>query len=143
MKKITDERLVLRNLQNIRILFFVQTMGILCILGYDLIHGGFEHMRDNPLWMLFIITSVVSAYLSMSINVQQEHTKKNPKKSLLTSLLVLVVIVLGTSYLTSISPESSTRDGLLLGIILFICGLIPILYVYKLRMKQLADLVEE
>ncbi|MFB6589336.1 hypothetical protein ACFCVQ_27730 [Bacillus thuringiensis] len=98
------EKLVLRNPQNIRILFFVQTIGILFILGYDLIYEGFEHMRDNPLWMLFIITSVVLAYLSMSI---------------------------------------STRDGLLLGLILFICGLIPILYVYQLRKKQLADLEEE
>ena len=45
MKKITDERLVLRNLQHIRIAFIVQTLGILSILGYELYQGGLEGMR--------------------------------------------------------------------------------------------------
>lgn len=51
MKKIKDERLVLNNLQDIRIIYIVQTIGILCILGYAFFQGGLEEMRANPLWL--------------------------------------------------------------------------------------------
>lgn len=48
MKKITDERLILRNLKNIKITYIVQTIGILSILGYDFFRG-LDRMRENPL----------------------------------------------------------------------------------------------
>ena len=69
MKKITDERLKLKNLENIRVLFLVQTIGIIGILGYDLVTTGMNGMTSNPLWYVLILTGVVSAYLSMSISV--------------------------------------------------------------------------
>lgn len=35
MEKITDERLILRNLNNVKITYIIQTIGLLCILGYE------------------------------------------------------------------------------------------------------------
>ena len=89
MKKITDERLVLKNLKNIRIAYIIQTVGILGILGYDLVTKGLDGMRENPLWIVFMITTVISAYLSMSISADHESNKINPQKSLSISLVVL------------------------------------------------------
>ncbi|OQR53536.1 hypothetical protein [Bacillus sp. CDB3] len=144
MKKITDERLILRNLKNIRVIFIVQTIGILCILGYDCFQGGLDRMRENPLWMLLILTSVASTYLSLSINVEQEGPIKNPQKSFIVGLIVLTVIVTVFAYLTFITPNYGWKDGLLIGSILLICGFIPQYYVYRLRLKQRQDLqVEE
>lgn len=143
MKKITDERLILRNLQNIKIAYIVQTIGVLCILGYDFIQGGMERMRENPLWMVFMLTAVVAGYLSMSIGVEHEKEIKDPKKSFVIGMGVLTVIGTGVAYLTSITPNFGWGDGLLIGTIIFICGFIPIVYVYKLRVKQVQELEDE
>ncbi|ASL62422.1 hypothetical protein [Bacillus cereus] len=143
MKKITDERLILRNLKNIKITYIVQTIGILFILGYEFFQGGLDGMRENPLWMVFILTSIVSAYLSMSVSVEHEKEKRNPKKSLIVSMVVLTIIVVTVAYFISITPNFGWINGLLLGAILFICGCIPMYYVYRLRVKQEQDLEEE
>ena len=140
MKKITDERLILRNLQHIRIAFIVQTIGILCILGYELSQGGLEGMRENPIWLVFMLTSIVYAYLSMSVSVEHEKIVKNPTKSFIINLSALIVIVITVTYLTSITPEFGWSDGLLVGAIIFICSFIPMYYVYRLRVKQQQDL---
>ncbi|MFO1446251.1 hypothetical protein KDN24_24210 [Bacillus sp. Bva_UNVM-123] len=143
MKKITDERLILRNLQHIRIAYIVQTLGIICILGYEFYRGGLDGMRENPLWMVFMVTTIVYLYLSMSVSVEHEKELKNPKKSFIISLAVLTVIVLAVAYLISITPNFGWTEGLILGVVLFICGLIPMYYVYKLRIKQEQDLEDE
>ena len=143
MKKITDERLVLKNLMNIKITYMVQTLGILCILGYELFQGGLEQMRANPLWTLFILTSVVSAYLSMSISVESEKENNNPKKSFWISTVVLLAIMSVVAYLTSITPNYGWKEGILLGLIILICGIIPVYYVYRLRKKKQDDFRSE
>ena len=143
MKKISDERLVLRNLQNIKITYIVQTIGILCILGYELAQGGVEGMRQNPLWLVFMLTSVVYAYMTMSVSVEHETKMKNPKKSLIISVVVLILIAVVVAYLTSITPNFGYGDGALIGAILFICGYIPCHYVYRLRQKQQEDLEDD
>lgn len=135
MKKITDERLIFKNLQNIKIAYTIQTLGILCILGYDFFQGGLEQMRSNPLWFLFILTSVVSAYLSMSVSIEHEKENINPKKSFMISLTVLTAIVVISASLISITPGYGWGEGLLVGGVIFICGLTPLYYVYRLRMK--------
>ena len=53
MKKIKDERLILRNLMNIRIAWIVQNLAILIFLVYQIIKsqdtsGVFNY--GNPLW---------------------------------------------------------------------------------------------
>ena len=80
MQKITDERLKLKNLKNIRVLFLVQTIGIIGILGYDLVTKGMNGMTANPLWYVLVLTGVVSAYLSMGISVDHESSNKSPEK---------------------------------------------------------------
>ena len=139
MKKITDERLVLRNLQHIRIAFIVQTLGILSILGYELYQGGLEGMRENPIWLVFILTSVVYAYLSMNVSVEHEKEIKNPKRSFKISLCVITLIASSVAYLISITPDFGWGDGLLIAAILLICGCIPIYYIYRLRMKHIKE----
>ena len=143
MKKIKDERLVLKNLQNIRIVYIVQTIGVLCILGYSFFQGGLEEMRANPLWLLFILTSVVFAYLSMNVNVANEKTVADPKKSFSISMVLLTAIAIIVAYLTSITPNYGWTEGVLLGVILFVCGLIPLYYIYRLRVKEKDDFEDE
>lgn len=140
MKKITDERLVIRNLQHIRIAFIVQTLGILAILGYELVQGGLDDMRENPLWLVFMITSIIYAYLTMSTSVEHEKQIKNPKKSLVISLTVITVIAIVVAYFVSITPGYSWKSGGIVAAILIICSAMPTFYVYRLRMKQIEDL---
>lgn len=139
MKKITDERLVVRNLQHIRIAYIVQTLGILSILGYELVQGGLDRMRDNPVWLVFMITTIVYAYLTMSTSVEHEKPIKNPKKSLVISLAVIGVIAMVLAYFVSITPGYHWGTGALIAAIIVVCGAIPVLYIYRLRMRQTED----
>ena len=139
MKKITDERLVLQNLKNIRITFIIQTIGILGILGYDVITKGLEGMRENPLWLVFIITSIISAYLSMSISSDHENSKINPQKRFSISLVVLILISTIVGYFVTLTDGFNIIDGVMIGGILFVCGLIPSVYIYYLRTKRQDD----
>ncbi|WP_040209104.1 hypothetical protein [Neobacillus jeddahensis] len=136
MKKIKDERLVLQNLKNIRIAFIIQTLGILGILGYDLVTKGLDGMRENPLWLVFMITTVVSAYLSMSISVDHEENYKSPKRTLSMSLIILIIISIVVGFFVSLTDGFTITDGGLIGGILFVCGLLPTIYIYYLRTKQ-------
>ena len=139
MKKIIDERLVLQSLKNIRIVYMIQTIGILGILGYDFVTKGLDEMRENPLWLLFMITAVISAYLSMSISADHEKNTINPQKSLAISSVVLVSISTVVGFFVSITDGFNSIDGLIMGSIVFICGLFPIVYIYNLRKKRQDD----
>lgn len=143
MKKITDERLVLQNLKNIRIAYIIQTVGILGILGYELVTKGLDGMRENPLWLVFMITTVISAYLSMSISSDQESNKINPQKSLSISLVILILISTVVGFFVSLTDGFTIMNGAIMGGILFICGLIPVVYIYNLRTKRQNENIEE
>jgi len=136
MKKITDERLQLKNLKNIRVLFLIQNIGILGILGYDLVTKGMDGMTSNPLWFVLIITGVVSAYLSMSISVDHESDKKSPNKGLIISLIVGALISIVVGIFVSLTDGFGLTNGIVIGGIIFICSLAPILYIYYLRTKR-------
>ncbi|MEO2226458.1 hypothetical protein [Priestia megaterium] len=129
MKKIVNERLTFLNLQHIKITYIVQTLGVLLILGHNFLEGGLEKMKANPLWVVFILSSVVYSYLSLSISVEHEKEIKRPFRSFLLSLFVLLVIGSITAYLTSVTSGFNWRHY-------FVGGLIPMNYVYRLRKKQ-------
>jgi hypothetical protein len=143
VKKITDERLIVRNLQHIKIAFIVQTIGILCILGYEVFKGGVEGMTKTPLWIVFMLTSVLYGYLNMSVSVEYEKKQKDPVRSFFISLFVITIIAVAFAILTSITPHFNWGDGFLIGGIIFVCGIIPVSYVYRLRIKQQKDMGED
>lgn len=143
MKKITDERLILRNLQNTRVALVVLMIGVLSILGYDLFQGGPEKMLKNPLWVVWTITTIVYFYLTMSVSVEHERKINNPKKSFVVSLIIIIAASAIVGFLVSITPDFYWTNGLLLGAIVFICGFIPSYYVYRLRVKQVLEFGDE
>ncbi|UXH46290.1 hypothetical protein N5C46_09675 [Rossellomorea vietnamensis] len=136
MKKIADERLKLQNLKNIRVLFLFQNAGIIGILAYDFITSGLDGMTDNPLWFLFIMTTIVSAYLSMSISVDHEEERQPPKKSLWIAVVVVTILSVILGIIASLPDGSDMTDGLIVGGVVFLCGLIPAIYVYTIREKR-------
>lgn len=136
MKKIKDERLQLQNLQNIRIVFIVQNLGIIGILAYDYFSKGMEEMRNNPLWLLFLLSMIISKYLSMRISADYERQPTNPKKSLVISLVGSGVICTLIGFFIAKSESNSIFEGTLMGGCLFICILIPVVYIYTLRIKR-------
>src|SRR5699024_5238499 len=104
MKKIKDERLIILNLQHIRIAYIVQTIGIFIILSYHFFKYGVEETTKNPLWIVFILTAIVYNYLNMSVNVQNEKVAKKPLQSYIISLAVVTLIAIVIGVLTSITP---------------------------------------
>lgn len=136
MKKIKDERLKLKNLKNVRIAHFIQTFGIIGILGFDLVTKGIDGLTENPLWIVLLITTMVTLYLSMNISVDHETSTKSPKKSRNKATLILIVISIVIGVLVSVIEGSNVLDGLIIGGVLFLGGLVPIIYLYYIRNKQ-------
>lgn len=133
----SDERSVSKNLQITRIAFAVQLLGIVGILGYDLVTKGMDGMQDNPLWLVFTISSLILIFLSMNISVDYENNKKSAGKGLAISTLVLLFISVAVGILTVFSNEAATfLDGLLIGGILLVCGFISFLFLFGLRKNR-------
>ena len=139
MEKIKDERLVLKNLQNIKTAYIIQTLGIIGILAYDAITKGLDRMTDNPIWYVFTITSIVTAYLSMNISIDHEKSSTSPKKGLFLSFAVLAAICFTLGLLTYLTGTGEWMSSVLVGLVCFVCGAVPIVYVYYLRVKKKQD----
>jgi quinol-cytochrome oxidoreductase complex cytochrome b subunit len=142
MKKITDERLIMKNLKNVRIAFVVQTLGILAILFYEFLQGGTDQMRDNPLWLVFMFTVIVLAYLSMNISVDSERST-NTNRSFFISIAVIFIIAIAVCVLIANTPGFNLSNGALIGGIIFVCALIPSYYIYRLRKRREEDFEED
>ncbi|MGA9519718.1 MAG: hypothetical protein WBV27_13140 [Trichococcus sp.] len=85
MKKIKDERLILRNLKNIRIAWIVQNLAILFFMAYQLIKsqdtsGVFTY--GNPLWAVFTIGTYTLIVLSVNISGPMEDKEKMTHKKI-------------------------------------------------------------
>lgn len=136
MKKITDERLILKNLKQIRVLFAIQMVGILGILGYDLITRGFSEMTDRPLWFLLVITGIIAAYQSATVSVEQEKKNITPNKGFIITLIIISLLVIISGVLNSVIDGLSWMNAVIMPGILFICCIIPAYYVFRLRKKR-------
>lgn len=132
----SDERLVLKNLQKIRLAYAIQTLGIVGILAYEFVSNGMNGVNDNPLWIIFIVSTTILACLSMNISVDHETNINSTKKGLFLSLIVLLLISTAAGIFTSLSEGYTVIHGILTGGIFFICGSIPFLFLYNLREKN-------
>ena len=141
MKKIKDERLILKTLKNIRIAFLFQSLGIIGILGYIGFTEGMDQATKSPLWLLFILTSIVLSYLQLSVSIDVEEGEKDIKltpyyKIILRSLIVGTIIAI--IYII-FSPERPLFEALLTGSIFFICFLISYSVSYFIKKRRLQD----
>lgn len=135
MKKVKDERLILINLQHIRIAYIIQTIGVFTILAFEFIYKGMDDMTNNPLWLVLMISTIVYLFLSMRVSVDHEPATRSPKKgfAIATTISVIISIVIGV--FVSISDGYGAINGIITGAITFICFLVPSFYLYYIRMK--------
>ncbi|MFS0749826.1 hypothetical protein [Oceanobacillus sp. 1P07AA] len=137
MKKMKDERLIIKNLKNIRVAFLVQTIGILAILLYDVITVGFTEATRNPLWFLFIITVVVLSFLNIGVSMDVYDDTKMPKKPFPYYLTVMIIAFIGIAIgLIQLFYSGKISDAIIVGSVIFICFLVPFTYAHYLRKKR-------
>ncbi|WP_416825301.1 branched-chain amino acid ABC transporter substrate-binding protein [Ectobacillus polymachus] len=140
MRKITDERLILKNLKNIRIAFLFQTLCIIGILIYDGLTKGFIHVTDNPLWLVFMGTGIILSYLQMGISIDSEEGQRKAKQPhyyqvVLQSLAIGVIVGL----IVLLGPEGTGKNAIILGAVMFFSFLCAFSYSYYLRKKRSQD----
>ncbi|WP_212956754.1 MULTISPECIES: branched-chain amino acid ABC transporter substrate-binding protein [Bacillus] len=141
VKKIKDERLILQTLKNIRIVFLFQYIGVVGILGYIGFTEGMDQITKSPLWLLFMLTSILLAYLQLSVSIDVEEGEKEIKltpyyKLVLRSLIVGIVMAI--IYII-FSPERPLFEAILTGGILFICFLGSYSVSYFIKKRRLQD----
>ncbi|PER67563.1 branched-chain amino acid ABC transporter substrate-binding protein [Priestia megaterium] len=140
MKVITDERLVIKNLKNIRFAFVFQTLALVGILLYDGITKGFNNITNNPIWLVLILTSVILGYLNLSISVDSYENEKRIRK-VPYYLLVLCCLAAGVIFglLTKLTSNSSLADSIIIGSVIFLCFLGTFSFGYFLIKKRSKD----
>lgn len=131
-----DERLTLRNLQITRIAYAIQVIGFVLILGYEYVAGGMEKVQENPIWILFTVSTTILIFLSMNISVDYENNQKSAKKGLVTSLIAVALISTTIGVFTAISDGHTATDGIITGLVFLVCGFIPFFFLYTLRKKK-------
>ncbi|AVP46664.1 branched-chain amino acid ABC transporter substrate-binding protein [Bacillus cereus] len=141
VKKIKDERLILQTLKNIRIAFLFQYIGVVGILGYIGFTEGIDQITKSPLWLLFMLTSILLAYLQLSVSIDVEEGEKEIKltpyyKLVLRSLIVGIII---TTIYIIFSPERPLFEAILTGSIFFICFLVSYSVSYFIKKRRLQD----
>lgn len=141
MKKIKDERLILQTLKNIRIAFLFQYIGVIGILGYIGLTKGMDQITQSPLWLLFILTSILLAYLQLSVSIDVEESEKEIKlipyyklvfRSLIVGIIMAIIYII-------FSPDRSIFEAILTGSILFVCFLVSYSIGYFIKKRRLQD----
>lgn len=142
MKKIKDERLQLETLKNIRIAFFAQTLGIIVVLVYYGIKNGFLDVSKKPLWLVFIGTTTLLGYLNMRVTVDKEETKRieNHKKIGPFYKKILLALAIGVGVGLLMAETGGTKwDSFIMGVVFFVCFLIPYALVHYLKYKRQSE----
>lgn len=140
MRRIKDERLIIKNLKNIRITFLVQTIGIVLILLYDVITEGLTGLTNNPLWLVFMISIVVLNFLNINVSMDVYDDEEKPKKR--WPYYGTVIIIATASVVVGILQQLYSGDigvSILVGSVVFICFLVPFTFAHYLRSKKSED----
>lgn len=122
MKKITDERLKVRNLKNLRIAFLVENLFLYGVLGWQLIQGkGISAVLDwgNVPFAAVLIAGVTVAVLSANISEPMADKPRMATKRLVRIGLLVWVIASVIFWLTIQEQPVGIHLALAVG-----CGLI-------------------
>jgi uncharacterized membrane protein YhaH (DUF805 family) len=144
VKKITDERLILVNLKNIRIAYVCQTIGILAVLIYMAITSGSAAATESPFFLVMLLTNVLLIFLQMRVTADIESTKKR-KKPLPYYVWVLISLAIGVlmGMISWFTDRQHPSNAWISGMIFFICFLGSFSLMYYLKKKRMEDDDEE
>lgn len=73
--------------------FLFQYIGVVGILGYIGSTEGIDQITKSPLWLLFMLTSILLAYLQLSVSIDVEEGEKEIKLPLITSLFYALFLL--------------------------------------------------
>lgn len=141
MKRITDERLKLKNLKHIRIAHLIQTLGILTILIYESATQGIDAVRGTPLWWVFRLTITVLLFSAISISIEHDPKVRSPKKFLVGWMIFTFIMTIGTIIISV--GQVDIKTALLVGGLAFIIAIIPGLYIWYLMKRKLKNINED
>ncbi|MEM5648636.1 branched-chain amino acid ABC transporter substrate-binding protein [Bacillus cereus] len=121
--------------------FLFQYIGVVGILGYIGFTEGINQITKSPLWLLFMLTSILLAYLQLSVSIDVEEGEKEIKltpyyKLVLRSLLIGIIITI--IYLIFI-PERPLFEAILTGSVFLICFLVSYSVSYFIKKRRLQD----
>jgi hypothetical protein len=141
VKKITDERLILVNLKNIRIAFVCQTLGILATLFYTAFRSVADIAFQSPLFFVLIMTNVLLIFLQMRVTADVEETERKRKKVLPYYACVLISLAVG-AIIGTVAWTFDRQHPLsawIIGIVFFVCFLASYSLMYFLKKKRSED----
>ncbi|HDW3058254.1 TPA: branched-chain amino acid ABC transporter substrate-binding protein [Bacillus cereus] len=123
--------------------FLFQYIGVVGILGYIGSTEGIDQITKSPLWLLFMLTSILLAYLQLSVSIDVEEGEKEIKltpyyKLVLRSLLIGIIITITIIYLI-FSPERPLFESILTGSVFLICFLVSYSVSYFIKKRRLQD----
>ena len=139
MKKIKDERLLLKNLKNIRIAFLVQSIGLFSVLTYIALTEGPREATGNLFFTVFILSMVVYLWLTLDISRDVSDHNEIEKRPAPYYRWVLLSAGVGIAigHATRFGPDkSSVSDSLLVAGVVFVCFLILYSINYFIKKKR-------
>lgn len=97
--------------------------------------------RNNPLWLVFMVTAIILGYLNMRISVDTEEMKvKVEKKQTPYYHKVFLALAIGAIiFLIMALSGSPIVDSVITGIVLFVSFIIVYSVTHYLRKKRYDD----
>lgn len=138
VKIVKDERLMIEGLKHIRLAFILQNVVILGIVFYRYVLQGAGYESVSDLLMVFMGGIIVINFLNLKNSVEvYEHTGGVSLSYFMKLLLIPVGIVIGLLAICIIvTPDISIKEIGITGVIMFVCFLIPSLFIY-IYMKKI------
>ena len=141
IKRITDDKLQLRNLKYIRAAYIVQTIGIILILIHQAITSGVDVMTKSPLWWLFRISTTILLFSIVSTSIERDKRVRSPRRFIISWLIFSITITVLGVVLSYSHLELFKK--ILLGIFIFIILAAPGLYIYYLLKEKINNNQDE
>lgn len=130
MKKITDERLLVKRKKDTGILYYIQSFFLIIAIIIESIRHGFTSEYTLPLLCIFLLSIIISTFQELTLSTELEDNKRKSIISLSITFAILF-IVFGVIYPPFIKGSMSPTIyfGTMYGsfIVVYIISLIVIL----------------
>ncbi|WP_243525955.1 hypothetical protein [Bacillus pseudomycoides] len=137
MRIVKDERLMIEGLKHIRMAFVLQNLVILGMIFYRYVIKGIGYEGVSDLLMLFMVGIILVNFLNLKQSVEVYESGELVKRSYFLKLLliptIIAIAIMGINAI--VTPNTPLKDTGIMGLIIFLCFLVPSLYVYNYRRK--------